>query len=72
VSHGDTLSITLATAQGGDLRQHRQNALGTAELRQLRGGGDSGGDGGDAAAAADKGAGKASSEVAAAAVVGAL
>jgi hypothetical protein len=49
VSHGDTLSITLTAAAGGDLREHRANGLGTAELRRLQGA--AGGGGGAAAAA---------------------
>ena len=35
VSHGDTLSITLTAARGGDLRRHREHGLETAELRRL-------------------------------------
>jgi broad specificity phosphatase PhoE len=52
VSHGDTLSITLTAAAGGDLRRHRVNGLGTAELRRLAGAGGGGGGGGGGAVAA--------------------
>lgn len=56
VSHGDTLSITLTAAAGGDLKQHRVNGLGTAELRRLQG--ESSGGVAEAAAAAAAAGGK--------------
>lgn len=37
VSHGDTLSITQAAANGADLGTHRIFGLGTAELKRLHG-----------------------------------